>query len=145
MRPDRGQEGSSGGASVVRPTCSEPHHCSSTSSILTCSGRGGGSGSSGNNRGRAVFPPVSYLEQLVRFQLLGAEDDAVRVAPDPAGLAAVAQQHHVFAVFAVEPMGDARNYKDRTKEFLTTMKGGASNAALRKTAHLATGSENSSR
>lgn len=55
--------------------------------------------------------PVPYLKQLVRFQLFGAEDDAVRVAPDPAGLAAIAQQHHVFAMFTVEPMGHARNYK----------------------------------
>lgn len=142
MRPDRGQEGSSGGASVVRPTCSEPHHCSSTSSILTCGG------TEAEDQGGAEITtaaPFSYLKQLVRFKLLGAEDDAVRVAPHPAGLAAIAQQHHVFAVFAVEPMGDARNYKQKKAEFLTTMKSGASNATLRKTAHLATGLENSSR
>lgn len=145
MRPDSGQEGSSRGASVVRPTCSEPHHCSSTSSIRTCSGTetGGGGGVRGGAEinSRTVFP-VSYLKQLVRFQLLGAEHDSVGVAPNPAGLAAITQQHHVFAVFTVEPMGNTCNYKQK-KKLLTTAETGAFNGTLLMT-DLATGSENSS-
>lgn len=52
----------------------------------------------------------SYLEQLVRFKLLCAEHDAVRVTSHPDGLAALAEEHHVFTVFTVEPMGNTCNY-----------------------------------
>lgn len=71
-------------------------------------GGGGISGGAEINGGA-----VSYLKQLVRFQLLGAEHDSVGVAPNPAGLAAITQQHHVFAVFTVEPMGNTCNYKQK--------------------------------
>jgi len=48
-----------------------------------------------------------YLEQLVSFEFLRAEHDAVSVAADSDGLAALAKQHHVLTVFTVEPMGNA--------------------------------------
>lgn len=34
----------------------------------------------------------------------------MRVTSDPDGLAALAEEHHVFAMFAVEPMGNTCNY-----------------------------------
>lgn len=48
-----------------------------------------------------------YLKQLIGFEFLGAEDDAVSVASNSNGLAALAQQHHILAMFAVETMGHA--------------------------------------
>lgn len=56
------------------------------------------------------FSAVSYLKQLVCLQLLGAEHDAVGVTSDPDGLTAFTQQHHVLAVFTVEPVSHACYY-----------------------------------
>jgi len=53
---------------------------------------------------------VVYLKQLVGFELLGAEHNAVGVTSDSHGLAAVAEQDHILAVFTVESMGDASYY-----------------------------------
>lgn len=58
-----------------------------------------------------------HLKQFVRFQLLGAEHDAVAVTSHPDGLAALAQQHHVLTVFTVEPVGNACNYRQKQKSF----------------------------
>ena len=59
----------------------------------------------------APCPPerLPHLEQLVGLKLLGAEDDAVSVAPHPDGLAALPQEHHVLPVLAVEAVGRARH------------------------------------
>lgn len=51
------------------------------------------------------------LKQLVCSELLRTEGDAVSVASDSDGLAALSEQHHVFTVFTVEVVGDARCYR----------------------------------
>lgn len=56
------------------------------------------------------FEPFIYLKQLVCFEFLRTEHDAVSVTSNSDGLAALTEQHHVLAVFAVEPMGNACYY-----------------------------------
>lgn len=66
----------------------------------------------------------SHLKQLVHFELLGTEHDAVTVPSDPDGLATVAEQHHVLPVFAVQPVGHARNYTHTEDIFRLVNDGG---------------------
>lgn len=51
-----------------------------------------------------------YLKQLICFELLRTEHDAVSVTSDSDSLAAVTQQHHILTVFTVEPMGNTCYY-----------------------------------
>lgn len=61
-------------------------------------------------KSRFFFRALVYLKQLVCFKLLCTEHDAVSVTSDSDGLAALAEQHHVLTVFAVEPVGNACGY-----------------------------------
>lgn len=59
-----------------------------------------------------------YLKQLVCFELLRAEHDAVSVTANSDGLAALAEQHHVLTVFTVEPVGNACYYTHETTKYV---------------------------
>lgn len=65
---------------------------------------------------RASSQTLVYLKQLVCFEFLRTEHDAVSVTSNSDGLAAVTEQHHVLTVFAVEPMGNTCYYTHREIE-----------------------------